>query len=97
MTFNLTVKTVLEYFAVNFFILALKNIKTVAAVYGLLLLFFFLQLTHFNYYGTWIFPLEYLLFFTKFRETMETFLTVLDITYLPLGLTAAVGGGSSSC
>ncbi len=94
LTFNLTVKTFFEYFAIFFFVFALKKRRTVQRVFGFVLLLFFVQLTHFNYYGTWIFPLEYLMFFTKFRETMETFTTVLDITVIPLLLTAAVGIGT---
>ena len=47
----------------------------------------FFQFVHFNYYGSWIFPMEYLLFFTEFDEVVKTFETVLYMSYFPLFIT----------
>lgn len=83
LTFNLSFTTVLEQFFIAFIIVLLVSKKTIKGVYIFIIVMTFFQLVHFNYYGTWIFPIEYLLFFTKFRETMETFSTILEITILP--------------
>ena len=48
----------------------------------------FFQFVHFNYYGSWIFPMEYVLFFTEFDEVVKTFETVLYMAYIPFILSA---------
>lgn len=86
LTFNASFDTTAKQFLIAFTIVLLANKKTIKVIYSFIMLMTFFQLVHFNYYGTWIFPIEYILFFTKFRETMETFTTVLEITILPIVL-----------
>lgn len=83
LTFNLSLDKIAVQFLISFIALFMLN-KTIRWIYSFILLFTFIQFVHFNYYGTWVFPLEYFLFFSKFRETMETFTSVLDITIIPI-------------
>ena len=45
---------------------------------------FIVQIIHFNYFGYFLFPMEFILFFTKFHETFETLVTRLDIFFVPI-------------
>ena len=74
----------LETYLVAFVSTLFISRKVIKSIYSFILISALVQYIHFNYYGTWIFPLEYLLFFTKFRETMQTFTTVLEITVAPI-------------
>jgi len=84
LTFNLNAQSIQEQFLIAFIATLFVNKRTIKWLYGFFLFFTLIQFIHFNYYGTWIFPLEYLLFFTRFNETMETFVTVLDVTIVPI-------------
>jgi glucan phosphoethanolaminetransferase (alkaline phosphatase superfamily) len=86
LTFNLSIDTVGELLLINFLILSLSNKKIIIGIYIFIFTLISAQLLHFSYYGSWIFPLEYLLFFTKFHETLETFSTVLDLMLTPLAI-----------
>ena len=83
LTFNLTVKLFFEYMAINLLIISLKSKKAIKIVYLIVILLIFFQYVHMNFYGSWIFPLEYILFFKDFSEVMQTFVSVLDITIIP--------------
>lgn len=83
LSFNLDIHKIGVQFAISFIMLLLFNKKVIQGILAFILFFMYMQFLHFNYYGTWIFPLEYILFFTKFIETIETFSTVLDITIVP--------------
>lgn len=83
LTFNLTMKSFFEQLLINLLIVSIISRKAILIVYTILALFVWFQLIHFSYYGTWIFPLEYLLFFTQFEEVLGTFTTVLNITVIP--------------
>ena len=76
-----------ELWLIHFLLLSLKSRRTIVVTYSILMTLFVTQLIHFSYYGSWIFPLEYILFFTKFKETLDTFSTVLDVTFIPLAIT----------
>ena len=88
LSFNLNMHKFSEQFLIAFIALLMLKKKTIKGIYIFILSIVFIQLVHFNFYGTWIFPFEYLLFFTKFRETMETFTSVLSITFIPLLIVA---------
>ncbi|PHR70381.1 MAG: hypothetical protein COA66_12410 [Arcobacter sp.] len=81
--FNITIKAILEQILINFIIISLLSKRAIFITYAIISVFVWFQLLHFSYFGTWIFPLEYYLFFTKFQETYDTFKTILDITILP--------------
>ncbi len=83
LTFNLNLKSFLEQLLLNFLILSIISRRAILTIYSILALLVWFQLLHFGYFGTWIFPLEYYLFFTKFQETFDTFKTVLDISIVP--------------
>lgn len=83
LSFNLTFKSFLEQFAINFFITLLVSKRAIIAIYTLLALFIWFQLVHFSYYGTWIFPLEYLLFFIEYKEVYLTFKSIAYIAIVP--------------
>lgn len=87
LVFNLDSRAFFEQLLIHFVIISLVSSRAIRIVYGVIALLMFVQFTHFSYYGTWVFPLEYMLFFTKFRETMETFSTILSIAFVPLLLT----------
>lgn len=91
--FNLNAKTFAEYIIINFLILSLVSKRVIAVAYSLLITFVWFQYMHFSYFGTWIFPLEYYLFFTKFQETFDTFKTVATIAIVPSLLIATVSVG----
>ena len=80
-----------ELWLTHFLLLSLRNRRVIANIYAVLILLFLTQLIHFSYYGSWIFPLEYILFFTKFKETLDTFSTVLDVALLPLAISIPFG------
>jgi len=48
------------------------------------LIFSIIQMFHFSYFGTWVFPIEILLFFQKTNETFSTFTSVFYLFYMPL-------------
>lgn len=83
LVFNLTPKIFFEHLLINFFILSLLSKRAIAITYSFLITFVWFQLLHFSYFGTWIFPLEYYLFFSKFQETLDTFQTVAKIGIVP--------------
>lgn len=83
LAFNLTFVSFWEQFLIHLLLISIVSRKSILIVYGLLLTLVWFQLLHFGYFGTWIFPLEYLLFFTQFQETYDTFITVTDIAILP--------------
>jgi len=83
LSFNLDIKSFFEQFFIHLFIVSMISKRAIFIVYSLLALLVWFQLLHFGYFGTWIFPMEYLLFFTQFQETYDTFITVTDIAVLP--------------
>ncbi|XPV53442.1 MAG: hypothetical protein ACNI3H_14970 [Halarcobacter ebronensis] len=83
LSFNLTPKSIAEQFAINFLIVSIVKTRAILVTYILIAAFVWFQILHFAYFGTWIFPLEYLLFFTKFQETYDTFRTVAEIGIIP--------------
>jgi len=83
LTFNLTMKSFFEQLLINLLIVSIISRKAILIVYTILALFVWFQLIHFSYYGTWIFPLEYLLFLSEFGEVLGTFKSILHITILP--------------
>jgi len=86
--FNFKFKLLLEYIAINFLIISLNSKRAIKIIYFIIVLIVFFQYVHMNFYGSWIFPLEYILFFTEFSEVMQTFTSVLDIAIAPLILCA---------
>ena len=91
LAFNLSLKIFAEQFLISFLILSLKNKKAILIIYTVILQLMFFQFVHFNYYGSWIFPMEYILFFTEFDEVVKTFETVLYMSYFPFLITFSVG------
>lgn len=83
LSFNLTPKSIAEQFAINLLIVSIVKTRAILITYILIAAFVWFQILHFAYFGTWIFPLEYLLFFTKFQETYDTFRTVAEIGIIP--------------
>lgn len=83
LVFNLNLKSFIEQLFINLLIVSILSKRAIIITYITISLLVWFQLLHFAYFGTWIFPLEYYLFFTQFRETYDTFITVLDITILP--------------
>lgn len=83
LAFNLTFVGFVEQFVIHLLLISIISRRAILIVYGFLLVLVWFQLLHFGYFGTWIFPLEYLLFFTQFQETYDTFITVTDIAILP--------------
>src|SRR5574344_1262060 len=66
LVFNLTFKNFLEHLLINFLIVSIVSRKAIVIIYTIFAFFVWFQLIHFSYYGTWIFPLEYLLFLSEF-------------------------------
>jgi len=93
LVFNLTPKSFAEHLIINFLILSLMSKRAISITYAILITFVWFQFMHFSYFGTWIFPLEYYLFFTKFQETFDTFKTVATIGIVPTTLMAIVSIG----
>ena len=83
LVFNLTFKNFLEQLLINFLIVSIVSRKAIVIIYTIFAFFVWFQLIHFSYYGTWIFPLEYLLFLSEFGEVLGTFKSILHITILP--------------
>lgn len=83
LTFNLSAKNFLEQFIIHLLIVSIVSKRAILVTYALLSLLVWFQMLHFGYFGTWIFPLEYLLFFTQFQETYDTFITVTEIAIVP--------------
>ena len=83
LVFNLNIKSFFEQLILHFLIVSIFSKRAIIYVYLILSVLTWFQLLHFSYFGTWIFPLEYYLFFTKFQETYDTFISVMDITILP--------------
>ena len=83
LSFNLNIKSFAEQFLINFFIVSIIKQRAIFITYVILALLVWFQIAHFAYFGTWIFPLEYYLFFTQFKETYDTFKTVTDIVIIP--------------
>ena len=50
----------------------------------LISMLFIIEIGHFNYFGYFIFPMEFILFFTKSNEVYETLITKLDVLIEPL-------------
>jgi len=80
-----------ELFITHFLILSLKSKKTMYIAYGIIVALFYVQLLHFAYYGGWIFPLEFYLFFSKFTETVDTFFTILEMALVPTLVSLLLG------
>ena len=91
LTFNLDFHKVTVLFSIAFVALLLVSKRAIQGIFIFITIFMLVQFLHFNYYGTWVFPLEYLLLFTKFTETIETFTSVLDITIVPLLIILPMG------
>lgn len=87
LSFNLTLKSFFEQFFIHLLIISIVSKRVIFIIYFILTLFTWFQLVHFSYYGTWIFPLEYILFFLEFKETLLTFKSVLNIAIVPSILT----------
>lgn len=87
LTFNLSIKIFLEQFLINLIIISVVSRKAILIAYSILVLFVWFQLVHFSYYGTWIFPLEYILFFSQFQETYKTFVSITHIAIIPTLIT----------
>ncbi len=83
LSFNLNLKSIAEQFIFNLLIVSIIKKRTIFIIYIIIAIFVWFQILHFAYFGTWIFPLEYLLFFTKFKETYDTFRTVTEIAVIP--------------
>lgn len=83
LNFNLTLNTFGELILINFLILSLSKRGVIFGIYTLISILISAELLHFNYYGSWIFPLEFILFFTKFYDTFETFSKVLNMMIVP--------------
>ena len=83
LVFNLNIKSFFEQLILHFLIISILSRRAIIYIYFILSVLIWFQLLHFSYFGTWIFPLEYYLFFTKFQETYDTFISVIDITILP--------------
>ncbi len=81
--FNLDLKSFIEQFIINLLIVSIVRTRAIFISFVLIATFVWFQIVHFAYFGTWIFPLEYLLFFTKFQETYDTFRTVANIGIIP--------------
>lgn len=81
--FNLTFKSFIEQFIIHLLVISIINKRAIFVIYFIFSLFIWFQLVHFSYYGTWIFPLEYILFFIEFQEVFLTFKSVLGITIFP--------------
>ena len=62
---------------------AFVNKKFAMAFLTFLLLFISVQLAHYNYFGSLIFPMEIYLSFTKQHEIMDTLQSMLDILTVP--------------
>jgi hypothetical protein len=88
LTYNLNAKLIVEHFIMNFLVISLKNIRSIKIIYSIIIMFIFFQYTHMNFYGSWIFPLEYMLFFTQFSEVLQTFSAVVGIVIIPLLLSS---------
>jgi len=81
---NINLHDISIYLLIGLIASFFKSKNFIRGIYLFVLFFTLIQYIHFNFYGTWTFPVEYMLFFTKLRETMETFFTVLHITIVPL-------------
>ena len=84
LTVNIRMQNIGEYLLIAFILSLLPSKKVIKSIVVFFLLLSLFEYIHFQYYGTWIFPLEFLLGFTEFDEVMETFITVLNITILPI-------------
>ena len=83
LVFNITYKAIAEQLFLNYLIITIINKRAIMLTYVVLVLLIWFQFLHFSYFGTWIFPLEYYLFFTKFQETYDTFISVSEIMIVP--------------
>lgn len=84
--FNLTFKSFFEQFLIHLLVVSIVNKRAIFIIYSMFSLFVWFQLVHFSYYGSWIFPLEYMLFFVEFQEVFVTFKSILGIAVLPTTL-----------
>ncbi|OCL95560.1 MULTISPECIES: phosphoethanolamine transferase [Arcobacteraceae] len=73
-----------EQFFFHLLVISIVNLRVIISSYFLMSLFTWFQFVHFSYYGTWIFPTEYLLFFVEFKETYLTFSSVIHLSFFPL-------------
>jgi len=83
LTFNLNLKLFAEFFIINFLIISLKSKISIKLIYTIIIILIFFQYIHMNFYGSWIFPLEYIMFFQEFSEVMQTFSSVMYIAVIP--------------
>jgi len=93
LVFNLKPKSFAEHILINFIVISIMSKRAIAITYTFFITVVWFQFMHFAYFGTWIFPLEYYLFLTKFRETFDTFKTVATIGIVPTSLMAFVSVG----
>ncbi|MFY4788145.1 phosphoethanolamine transferase [Aliarcobacter butzleri] len=83
LVFNLDIKSFIEQLILNLAIISIIRSRAIFVIYIILAMFTWFQILHFSYFGTWIFPLEYMLFFTKFKEVFDTFKSVTNIIIIP--------------
>jgi len=69
----------LLFFALSFVTKRLSNIFVI-----FLSTIFIIEILHYNYFGYFLFPTEFILLFSKFHEVIETGVTVLNVTILPM-------------
>jgi glucan phosphoethanolaminetransferase (alkaline phosphatase superfamily) len=67
----------------------LPKTRQIIWIYAVMILFLLIQLIHFSYFGTRIFPIEISLFFSHSRETLQIFSTMLSLTLAPLLICAS--------
>jgi len=67
-----------------FLIMSLLENKIIKIILVLLSGIFVIQVGHFNYFGYFLFPMEFILFFTKSNEIYETLSTKVDVLVAPI-------------
>jgi glucan phosphoethanolaminetransferase (alkaline phosphatase superfamily) len=75
-----------NYFEIFLVLFALSFVpKKIATIFiGFLSSIFIIEILHYNYFGYFLFPMEFILFFTKFHEILETGSTVLHVLIAPI-------------
>jgi glucan phosphoethanolaminetransferase (alkaline phosphatase superfamily) len=67
-----------------FFLLSFLPKKIANISLTFLATMFIIEVLHFNYFGYFLFPTEFILLFQKFHEVLETGVTVLNVLILPI-------------
>lgn len=83
LNFEFSMRLLGELFLTHFLLLSLGNKRVIYSIYTIFSVLLYVQFLHFSYYGGWIFPLEFYLFFSKNKEVLDTFINVLDIAIIP--------------